>query len=228
MRISVIIPAYNEQGHLPDCLASLQKQIVPADEIIVVDNNSTDQTFKIAKQFKVRVLKEKKQGTVYARNRGFNHAGYEIIARTDADAILPPNWLKKIKLAFQNKKIDALAGPTEFYDSPFGKLFSKKMYMAFLKSVQKHHTLLGPNMALTKKIWNKVKNEVCLLPNHKLSEDIDLAIHINHRGGIIGYDRTNKVDVSIRRAKKDPYSFYIKYPLLFTSSVLYHKNRQIY
>lgn len=110
MKVSVVIPAFNEAEFLDACLNSLTKQTEPPDEIIVVNNNSTDNTVKIAKKYDVRIVNEKKQGMISARNSGFNKAKFDIIARTDADTILPPSWIKKIKNGFKDKDLVALSG----------------------------------------------------------------------------------------------------------------------
>src|ERR1700691_1182278 len=94
------------------------KQNVKADEIIVVDNNSTDRTVEIAQKYPVKIIHEIQQGVTPARNQGFNEARYEIIARTDADTILPPTWIKRIKKAFENPEVVAVSGPASFYDLP--------------------------------------------------------------------------------------------------------------
>jgi glycosyltransferase involved in cell wall biosynthesis len=91
--ISVIIPAFNEEKFLGNCLFSLKNQDFNDFEIIVVDNNSRDKTSKIAKKFGVKLVSEKNQGAALARNRGAKEAKGEILAFTDADTILPKNWL---------------------------------------------------------------------------------------------------------------------------------------
>jgi glycosyltransferase involved in cell wall biosynthesis len=68
--ISVIIPAFNEEEFLGNCLLSLKKQDFKDFEIIVVDNNSTDKTGEIAKKFGVILVSEKNQGVAFARNIG--------------------------------------------------------------------------------------------------------------------------------------------------------------
>src|SRR3990170_5274074 len=97
MRVSLIIPVYNEEESIVKCLESIVNQEEKPDEIIVVDNNCTDKTAEIAQKFGARIVKEKKQGMIYTRNTGFDSAQYEILAKTDADAILPSNWISKIK-----------------------------------------------------------------------------------------------------------------------------------
>src|SRR3989344_7027794 len=119
MKISVVIPAYNEEKHIGSCLEHFLKQEEKADEIIVVDNNSTDNTAKIANKYGAVVVREVKQGMIHARNTGFNSATFEIIARTDADTYVPKNWIKLIKDNYaKNKNLAGLSGPASFYDFP--------------------------------------------------------------------------------------------------------------
>lgn len=212
MRVSVIIPAYNEEKYIAKCLKSLVRQEVPADEIIVVDNNSSDKTAKIAKKFGVLVIKEKKQGMTPARNRGFDKAKYEIIARCDADTIVPKNWVKKIKKNFDKSQIDALVGPVILYDLPLKTALYSKAYLAGIRMVKNHNILMGSNMVITRAMWEKVRGEVCLL-DKQVQEDIDLSLHIKEHGGHIAYDDSFTVFVSGRRIKNNPLSFFIEYPI---------------
>lgn len=116
--ISVIIPAYNEQDFLARCLKSLQLQVnAPDYEVIVVDNNSTDRTAIIAKQFNTRLVKEPKKGVMHARQAGLKVAKGEIIVTTDADCFYKPNWLSNIHKTYQNNpNIIGLAGHYYFYN----------------------------------------------------------------------------------------------------------------
>jgi len=118
MKVSVVIPVYNEEKYIERCLESLQNQQEKADEIIIVNNNSTDKTYDLAKKYPVTIIREPIQGITFARNRGFNTARGDIIARSDADTIIPSDWIKKIKANFQKNKIDALGGTCIFYDFP--------------------------------------------------------------------------------------------------------------
>ena len=210
MKISVVIPAFNEEKFIGNSLNSLKQQEVKPDEIILVDNFSNDNTVSIAQNFNVKVIKTKTTGIGDARNKGFNEAQYDIIARCDADTIVPPDWLKKIKTNF-NERIDALVGPVNYYDVFPQNTINSKIFISFMKLIQGHYPLLGLNMIISKNMWEKVKNKVCL-DDKMVHEDLDLAIHVNKYGGIIGYDPTLVVQSSGRRIKNNFYSFFIEYP----------------
>lgn len=223
MKISIVIPVYNEEKYIVACLESIAKQRVKPDEVIVVDNNSTDATVTYAKQFPfVRIVEEKKQGMIAARNAGFNAAHFEIIARCDADSKLPPNWVEKIHRNFLHYKIDALTGPLSYYDAPIKTTLLARAYLDMMKPIHRGgETLVGPNMIITKKIWEKVQNKVCL-NDKQVHEDIDLAYHIQEVGGKIRRDNKLIVGTSSRRIKKNPYSFFGEYPKRFMKTLLYH------
>ena len=77
-------------------------------------------------------------------------------------------------------------------------------------------------MIITKKIWEQVKNKVCL-NDKKVHEDIDLGIHIVKIGGIIGLDSSLIMQVSGRRIPSNPLSFFIEYPVRLVKTLLTHK-----
>lgn len=213
MKVSVVVPAYNEEKYIKSCLEAVTNQELKADEIIVVDNNCTDDTVKIAKEYNVTVIQEKKQGLIHARNKGFNTARYDIIARCDADAKVPKNWIKKIRGHFEDNTVDGLTGSVIFYDLPFKSSFFSNVFLSVMKSLQNgKDTLIGPNMAIKKSIWQKIKDSVCL-DDKKVHEDIDLAIHILEAGGVLKVDKSLIVEISGRRIKSNPLSFFIEYPV---------------
>ncbi|MEM3486104.1 MAG: glycosyltransferase family 2 protein [Candidatus Methanomethyliaceae archaeon] len=111
-KLSVVIPARNEEKELPGCLESLARQTFPDFEVIVVDNGSTDATAFIAKEWGARVVFEARRGPGYAREAGFCAAEAEIIASTDADTLLSPDWVARIHQAFEeHPEIIAVFGP---------------------------------------------------------------------------------------------------------------------
>src|SRR3989304_2760272 len=100
--ISVVVPAYNEEQYISSCLAAISNQDFRSSyEIIVVDNSSEDRTAEIARSFGARVLTETRRTAAAARRRGFAEARGDIIATTDADTLVPTNWLSHIHCAFQ-------------------------------------------------------------------------------------------------------------------------------
>lgn len=96
-KVSVIIPVYNSEKELPNCLGAILNQTYPADnlEVIVVDNNSVDGTAKIVKSKPVKYAFEKRQSSYAARNKGLKLATGELLVFTDADCIPTKNWIKE-------------------------------------------------------------------------------------------------------------------------------------
>jgi len=225
MKVSLIIPVFNEEKYITLCLESLEKQIEKPNEIIIVDNNCTDNTINIVKKYKkilpIKIVKEKKKGVVFAKNKGFSKAKGDILARCDADSILPKNWIKKIKEDFSKNKIDGLTGPIIFYDFFLKTSFFSKIYLILMKILQKGETLLGPNMAISKKIWEKIKKEVCF-DEKNIHEDIDLSLHILKNNGKIIYDFNLIVYASSRRIVKTPWIFFLNYPWRLIKNLFSH------
>lgn len=225
MKVSVVIPAYNEEGYIELCLKSLLEQEVLADEIIVVDNNSTDNTNKIATQLGAKVVKQPIQGRAYARNMGFDSAQYELIAKCDADTVVPKDWVKRIKADFESSDIDAMSGPVIFSGS-LPRAISTLPSQFFLESLRilskGNRYLLGANMAITKGMWDRVRDHVNM-SDEDVHEDIDLAINIAKQGGKIGYDGAITVWTSDRRITKTPGTFLVEYPTRLLKTFLKNK-----
>src|SRR5512137_80909 len=96
--ISVIIPTFNEEENIAQCLVSLSHQTIPRNEyeIIVVDGGSKDNTCEIARKYADVVFTQTSKKVGGARNDGVMAAKGDIIATTDADCILPPDWIKRV------------------------------------------------------------------------------------------------------------------------------------
>jgi glycosyltransferase involved in cell wall biosynthesis len=210
--ISVVVPAYNEEKYLPVCLTAIRKQTFKNYELIVINNNSTDKTGEIAKKFGARVVFEKKQGMISARERGFREAKADIIARTDADSKPTPKWLEVIYKAFmRNPEAVALTGP---WLSPHkripNKLFIQTNHAFAVKLgnlLTGHIFLLGPNMAIRKSAWMKIKVNK---DDKKVHEDIDLSCNIAKVGKIL-YIPQMLVTFSLRRVTENPVKGLFRY-----------------
>jgi glycosyltransferase involved in cell wall biosynthesis len=123
LKLSFVIPAYNEEACLAGCLASIIGRIEQAGadaEVIVVNNGSTDATRKIALSFPgVIVVDEPIKGLSRARQAGYRAGTGDLIANVDADNMLPEGWLEKVLAEFSgNDRLVALSGPLAYYDLP--------------------------------------------------------------------------------------------------------------
>lgn len=207
LSVSIVIPAHNEERHLKACLEAIASQTLAPLEVIVVDNNSTDNTVKIAKKFKfVRVVTEDQQGIVYARNAGFDQAKGDIIGRIDADIQLPQNWVEHITNYYddEDRADTAWSGKGYFYNVRLPGLVSWT-YGQFAFGLNRllvgHYTLWGSNMAITQAQWCTIRSDVCLRTD--IHEDLDLAMHLNDMGYEIVYDTSIQTNAELRRVHTD-------------------------
>ncbi len=186
MKISVVIPAYNEEKYLSTCLESLKKQTFHDFEIIVVNNNSTDKTAEVAKKYGVHVIQEPKKGVGAARKKGFAQAKGEIIVSTDADCTFPKNWLEKIHQSFaKDKKIIALYGISALDDnSNIKKLLSRVGTRTFfqINDWLKKKQFTGCNLAVKKTEYNKTSG---FDPDIRICEDADLCKKLMKIGKVL-------------------------------------------
>jgi glycosyltransferase involved in cell wall biosynthesis len=116
--VSIIVPVYNGEKTIAQCIESLLTQSYPKDKykILVIDNNSKDKTAEIIKSFPVKYLSEKEiQSSYAARNKGIRHAKGKILAFIDADCIASKNWLKNAVEKFKDNSIGCVAGEVKSY-----------------------------------------------------------------------------------------------------------------
>jgi len=197
---SVVIPAFNEENFIAKTLESVLEQDFKDFEIIVVDNNSTDKTAQIAKKFGAIVFSEKNQGIAFARQKGFLNVKGEIIASTDADTILPKNWLSKIFGEFKkNENLVAFGGSCYFYSGPISAKFASRYllcpFLIFDKFFSGGWNLMGCNMAIKKEVFFKIGG---FNTNLKLNEESEISHHLRKVGKVI-LDPNFKVKTSGRR-----------------------------
>ncbi len=111
--ISVIIPVYNGEKTIKECLISLAKQTRKPDEIIVVDDGSEDRTKEIVKEFvgkRVKLIEQKHKGPASARNLGAKKAKGKIVLFTDADCIPNERWVSEMTKPFEKKGVVGVQG----------------------------------------------------------------------------------------------------------------------
>lgn len=222
MRISVVIPAYNEEQYIRRCLESLMQQTRKPYEIIVVNNNSTDKTTSIVKEFpKVKLIHEQQQGITATRNTGFTAAKGDIIARTDADTIVPKTWIEHIHTLFIKNNIDAVSGPAVYYDLPIKSDIFLSLFFGISKVMFGHPILLGPNVSIKTDMWHRIQDKTCA-DDARVHEDLDMSIHIHRAGGIIMNDSSLIVKCSARRILTKPQSFFIEYTMRYFKMLLSH------
>ena len=121
MVLSFVIPAFNEEHYLADCLESILKQtegLEEITEIIVVNNASSDGTREVALRYpRVRLVDEPRKGLTFARQAGFLASRGSLIANVDSDSRLTAGWVNRVLHAFEaNPKLAALSGPLVYYD----------------------------------------------------------------------------------------------------------------
>jgi len=117
--ISIIIPAYNSEKTIGDCLKVLSSQNYPKNkyEVIVVDDGSIDNTKNIVKKFrKFKFIEQNHNGPAVARNLGAKKSKGEIILFTDSDCIPSKNWIRNMVKPFENKEIVGVQGTYKTYN----------------------------------------------------------------------------------------------------------------
>jgi glycosyltransferase involved in cell wall biosynthesis len=210
-KISIIIPAWNEEGHIATAISALKKQNFPREdfEIIVVDNNSSDNTRDVAQAAGADlVLQEKEQGTNMARNCGLRSATGEILAFLDADCEPPTDWLSHIVKNFENAKISATSGP---YDYGFKRvkkycnLFYTHFVFVWFPDVlqfifrKKAGIIIGGNFAVRKSAIQIIGE----FPRFRFfGDDTAIATVLSRRVGKVFFDPTLIVKSSPRRMEK--------------------------
>lgn len=200
--ISVVIPAFNEEKFIDKTLQSISNQDYKDFELIVVDNNSTDNTSKIAEDFRAKIIFEPSQGVGFARQKGFMEAKGVIIATTDADTILPSNWVSRIVEEFKkDKELVAFGGLYTLYSGPMTAKIAV-YYLSYpfwlLDKFFSHGWCLpGANLAIRKDAFLKIGG---FRTDLKLGEDANISLRLKEIGKV-KFDPDFLVQTSGRRFK---------------------------
>ena len=168
MKFSVIVCAYNEEKYLKKCLNSLKDQNYNKDdyEIIIVDNESTDETNKISEgfiedvngQLKIKYFSIQHVGLSSSRNFAISKSEGDIIVFIDGDAIVDESLLKEYEIVF-NTGCDYSGGKINLLnkDNYIANLLQNTKYKQIFNGYNKKNLLHGANMAFSKEIFDKFK-----------------------------------------------------------------------
>lgn len=206
MKISVIIPAHNEENYLPTALQAVLASDYPDFEVIVVDNASSDGTYEAAVSMGVKVVKEPSQGTQHARERGRAEASGEIIANMDADCVPDEKWLSQGIKNFTDPGVVALTGPVDYYDGSkifrFVSFYFQKTVYRFINFIlNAFHgggVLLAGNCFIRKSALDKIGGYDTSIFFY--GDDTDTAKRLSKIGKIV-YDGNLVIKTSARRFK---------------------------
>ncbi len=219
MKISVVIPVYNASQVIGDCLKGLESQTRPADEIIMVDNGSCDDSCAIIQKFSdenkklnIFLYRESKKGPSAARNCGAQKATGDIIVFTDDDCIADSRWLAEIQKAFESDPaLEFLGGIPEPFIAP--RTLMEKFLSAFWLTPKDFQKAFVPtkldlfagifistfNCAYKRKLFYDLQGfDESLL----IGEDFDIYLRAINRGA-----KLSAWDVSVMVCHKQNISF---------------------
>jgi hypothetical protein len=182
MSISVVIPAYNEEENIANCLDRLVPQMRVGDRVVVVNNGSTDRTAEVARTYRwtevldlpdSEIPTDKDRPIGYIRQYGTKKCDNAIVASTDADTLPPDDWLRRIRSHFRNdRELDLVWGvAVDKSGVPLRNLSGK--YMSFVGGVS------GCNTAFRKSTFDGMEQGYTGWP---MFEDIALVTRMSRIG----------------------------------------------
>jgi cellulose synthase/poly-beta-1,6-N-acetylglucosamine synthase-like glycosyltransferase len=194
MKISFVIPAYNEEAYIGKCLDAIFREIDGRNdtEVIVVDNNSTDHTAEVVARYpKARLIHETRRGANSAREAGFRTSTGELVAFPDADTDMPAGWVEKAEHEFANDPtLVCISGPFILYDLPPGiqllvRVFYGLTYVIYHIGklfLRKTTVIQGGNYMLRRWALEEIGGQNVSLTFY--GDDTDLAIRLSRIGKV--------------------------------------------
>ena len=197
--ITVVVPTFNEEKNIVDCLESLNRQTLPRREyeIIVVDGNSSDRSRELAAPLADLVFVQTSPRVGGARNDGAMRAKGEIVAFADADCVVPPDWLVRIRDDF------ARYHPVEVYGTVYpreGGIRNRiALGLANTFAWLGYHTRtlyysLGCNTAVDRAAFIQAG----MYRSMDAGEDIEISLRMKQFGKVL-FDPEVRVGFSMRR-----------------------------
>lgn len=232
LSISVVICAFNEEEWITRTLISLSQQKRPANEIVVVNNGSTDGTEATVQRFvaehpdqPIVIVREAKKGLHHAREAGWRAAHGDIVVNTDADIIFPANWLQIIEDTFAQPDVDAITGIVRYYDAlpiiNWVTWITDQLYQpeGIGRLITKRYLLNGGNSAYRRRVLEAVDGY--LGKPQDLLEDLYMSKQLEEGGYKIKFVRNLKVMHTFRRFNKDGWRGYLKYIFFYSAENVY-------
>jgi glycosyltransferase involved in cell wall biosynthesis len=200
--ISVVIPVKDDAANLEHCLAALIGQLDPRDELVVVDNGSTDGSAEVAARFDARIVDVSGGGIPAASAAGYDAATRTIIARLDADCVPGADWLATIRREFDARPdLVAVTGPARFLDGPralrhpLAVLYLGAYYSSLLPALGSW-PIFGSNCAFTRVAWVSARTSVHR-GDPEVHDDLDLSFHLP-LGGRVRFSHALVMGISMR------------------------------
>ena len=201
-RLSVVIPCYNDAPFLEVVLAALAAQTRPADEVIVVDNASTDASARVARAAGAVLVTEPVHGIWPAAATGYDAASGDLIARLDADSVPPPDWIARFETILTLAPlVDVVTGPGDFYDCPrivaaLGRFVYLGGYFRLIGLWLARPPIFGSNFVMRRSVWAEVRTRVHR-ERDDVHDDLDLSLHLPPSVSVRFYP-TLRVGISAR------------------------------
>ncbi|WP_127793113.1 glycosyltransferase family 2 protein [Agromyces sp. LHK192] len=200
--ISVVIPCLDDAEYLAACLAALAAQTRPADEVIVVDNGSTDDSVAVALAAGATVVREPLRGIWPATAAGFDAATGDVLARIDTDSVPPADWLERLGHRMQaTDHPTVVTGPGVFYGgNAVVRWVARYLYIGgyfwAIGIVLGHPPIFGSNYGIRRDAWAQLRG-VVHRDRADVHDDLDLAWRLRPDMTVV-YERSLTVGVSAR------------------------------
>ena len=234
MEFSIIVPTYQEEGYITQCLLSISQQDYKREEfeIIVSDAHSTDRTLENARLYSDRIIINDRRGIAYGRNAGAQSARGDILVFVDADATLSGDFLFQCHQVFQNSAVAGMTGIAKPSDGGLMQRFVYRGTYSMVGIFHRFHLSLFPGIcvAYRREVFKKLEG---FREDFGIVEDLDLSRRVS-RLGLCTVNKKARAFVSTRRLKKHLLStvtFHIysdlKYLLTGKTSTYYPKAEEM-